>query len=95
MKTKLLKSLLTIACLLCSIGVYAHDFEVDGIYYNITSETDQTVEVTFRGDFNDSYSNEYTGTIEILATTIEPPTHVKFLPTLASFLAFLKSMCYD
>ena len=63
MKTTFLKSLFTIAYLLCSIGVYAHDFEEDGIYYNILSSTE--VEVTFRGDSYNSYSNEYTGTVEI------------------------------
>ena len=40
---------LTAAMLLCSIVVSAHDLEVDGIYYNITSSTDMTVEVTYRG----------------------------------------------
>ena len=41
--------LTTIAVLLCSVWTKAHDFEVDGIYYNITSETDLTVEVTYKG----------------------------------------------
>ena len=62
MKINILKPLLTIACLLCSIGVYAHDFEVDGIYYKKYSKT---VEVTFRGSYYDSYNNEYTGSIVI------------------------------
>ena len=35
-----------IALLLCSISASAHDFEVDGIYYNILSAADRTVEVT-------------------------------------------------
>ena len=65
MTPKLLKSLLAIVCLLCSIGVYAEDFEVDGIYYNITSSTDKTVGVTFRGGKYNSYDNEYTGSIVI------------------------------
>lgn len=44
------KFLLTsIALLLCSITISAHDFEVDGIYYNITPSTDNTVEVTHKG----------------------------------------------
>ena len=59
MKTKLLKSLLVIVCLLCSIGVYAYNFEVVGIYYNITDRIYKTVEVT------DNYDNEYTGAIVI------------------------------
>lgn len=32
MKTKVIKTLLTIACLLCSMQMSAYDFEVDGIY---------------------------------------------------------------
>ena len=58
--------LLTIAMLLCSLTASAHDFEVDGIYYDITSST--TVEVTYQGDGYDSYSNEYTGAVIIPAT---------------------------
>lgn len=41
----------------------AHDFEVDGIYYNITSEEAKTAEVTFKGDsywVHDEYSNSVT-----------------------------------
>lgn len=57
--------LLTVAALLCSMSASAHDFEVDGIYYNIKSSTDMTVEVTFRGDSYSSYSNEYTGSVTI------------------------------
>ena len=51
--------LTTIAVLLCSITAGAHDFEVDGIFYNITSSTDKTVEVTYKGSASDSYSDEY------------------------------------
>ena len=63
MKTNFLKSLLSIVCLLCSIGVYAHDFEVDGIYYNITDDTNKTVTVTYKVNSYDSYDNEYSGTV--------------------------------
>ena len=48
----------------------AHDFEVDGIYYNITSETDLTVEVTYRGDDYYSYSNEYSKAVTIPPSVI-------------------------
>ena len=58
--------LLTVAALLGSISAYAHDFEMDGIYYNITS--DATVEVTFRGSAYDIYDNEYSGDIIIPST---------------------------
>ena len=57
-----MKSLvLAVMGLLCSMSVSAHDFEVDGIYYNITSQADKTVAVTYGGDFSVSYSNEYSG----------------------------------
>ena len=46
-----------------------HDFEVDGIYYNIVSATDLTCEVTFKGDTYDEYSDEYVGAV-VVPTTI-------------------------
>lgn len=52
--------LLMIAVLSCSLVAKAHDFEVDGIYYNITSSTDLTVEVTFQGDGDIKYSGAIT-----------------------------------
>ena len=57
--------LMTIAVLLCSMAVNAHDFEVDGIYYKITSSTNFTVEVTYRGSSYGEYSNEYSGAVTI------------------------------
>ncbi len=54
--------------LLCGITASAHDFEVDGIYYNITSSTDLKVEVTFRGVDYDEYIGEYSGTVTIPST---------------------------
>lgn len=42
----------------------AYDFEVDGIYYNITDATAKTVEVTYKGSSSESY-NEYSGTVTI------------------------------
>ena len=62
---KNLKFLFTTLLLLCSIVVNAHHFEVNGIYYNITDATDKTVEVTYRGNYSYSYSNEYTGRVVI------------------------------
>ena len=59
---KTIKQLLTtIAVLLCSVMAHAYDFYVDGIYYNILSTTDLTVEVTY-GDKN------YSGNIIIPST---------------------------
>ena len=46
----------------------AHDFEVDGIYYVITSSADHTVAVSYRGSDFYSYSDEYTGKVTIPET---------------------------
>ena len=62
---KLKHLLLTAAMLLCSLLASAHDFEVGGIYYNITSNTDLTVAVTYRDDNYASYTDRYSGTVTI------------------------------
>ena len=54
--------------LLCSLAASAHDFSVGGIYYNISSSTNLTVAVTYRGGSYSQYSNEYTGAVTIPAT---------------------------
>lgn len=53
--------LITIVVLLFSITAKAYDFEVDGIYYDILSSEDLTVEVV-------SGNNGYTGDIIIPST---------------------------
>ena len=60
-----MKHLFTSLLLLCATAVTAHDFVVDGIYYNISSSANKAVEVTFRGISYSEHSNEYTGNIEI------------------------------
>ena len=60
--------LITIVALLCSLTASAHDFVVDGIYYNITSSTNLTVGVTYGGSSYSEYSNEYSGTVIIPST---------------------------
>ena len=60
MKHSILRKLMLIAVLLTSSYAFAHDFEVDGIYYNILSETGKTVEVTYKGNSPASYI-EYSG----------------------------------
>ena len=63
---KTIKLLLTIiAVLLCSVMANAHDFEVDGIYYNYLDGNN--VEVTYRGT-NVHYHNGYSGSITIPET---------------------------
>ncbi len=63
MKNKMKTMFATIVVLLCSVTINAHDFEVDGIYYNITSATDLTVAVTYKG--SDHSSAVYSGDIVI------------------------------
>ena len=41
----------------------AHDFVVNGVFYNKTG--DNTVAVTYKGDYINSYSNEYAGDVVI------------------------------
>lgn len=67
MKRILQKTLLAIACLFCSMVASAHDFEVDGIYYDI-SNSYKMVEVTYRGYTSNNYDNEYTGSVVIPET---------------------------
>ncbi|MBQ9077660.1 MAG: leucine-rich repeat protein [Muribaculaceae bacterium] len=60
MKKLLRIPLLLAAMFLTTPPLSAHDFEVDGIYYNVTDETAKTVEVTYRDGIDD-----YTGSINI------------------------------
>ena len=55
------------AMLLCSFTASAHDFEVNGIYYQITSSSNLTVAVTYKGDNWNNYSekDKYIGNISI------------------------------
>ena len=52
--------------LLATTSLWAEDFSVGGIYYNYLDGNN--VEVTYRGSKVDSYSNEYSGSVEIPAT---------------------------
>ena len=58
MKHNYLKHLFTALLLLCTTIASAYDFEVGGIYYNILSEEDKTVEVI-------NGTNRYTGDVVI------------------------------
>ena len=55
-----------------SVFASAHEFEVDGIYYNISSSTNKTCEVTFKG--TDEYENDYAGDIVIPETVTHEGT---------------------
>ena len=57
---------LMLPMLLCiaSLNTSAHNFEVDGIYYNITSAGDMTVAVTYGGGYAD-LGTSYSGNVAI------------------------------
>ena len=44
--------------LMCAIATWAHDFEVDGIYYNILQDKTNEVEVTYQYEWS---SDNYAG----------------------------------
>ena len=58
MKNKLFKLLFTIVCLLSTTGMYAHDFEMNGIYYNIIPDN-KSVQVSCYGDRYSRVPDEY------------------------------------
>ncbi len=66
MKTK--HFLLCCIAVLCCISTFAHDFKVDGIYYNKLGG--DSVAVTYRGSSYNSYNNEYSSSVTI-PTTVE------------------------
>ena len=48
-------------------ALWAHDVEIDGIYYDL-DEIKKTAEVTYRGNYDAEYSNEYSGSVAIPET---------------------------
>lgn len=46
-------------------AIEEQSFEVDGIYYDITSAEEHTVAVTYKGKGYDEYENEYSGNVVI------------------------------
>ena len=64
MKKSLLLLLAALATLVASAQTKV---EIDGIWYNLTSETQQA-EVTYKGSSHDEYSYEYSGSINLPAT---------------------------
>ena len=58
------KHLLLVFAVLLPLLASAHDFEVEGVYYNIVPGTKQA-EVTYQGNRFDEYNDEYFGSITI------------------------------
>ncbi len=63
MKTKLFT---LFVALVCAAQVFAHDFKVDGIYYNLLGG--DSVAVTYGGSDLWDYSDEYFGSVTIPET---------------------------
>ncbi len=61
------KSLLALLLTLCSYSVWAYDFMVDGVCYNITSSSNRTVGVTYTGA-NQGTASDYEGVVTIPET---------------------------
>ena len=60
-----LKTILAALLMLCCTTISAHNFEVDGIFYNILSKENKTVEVTYKGGSYTQHTNEYIGSVVI------------------------------
>ena len=64
MKRKKLLLAMLLSMIACNLS--AHDFEMDGIYYNYNGGSDgASVSVTYKGDHYYNYSNEYSGKVII------------------------------
>ena len=61
------RSFLLLTLLWGALSAWAHDAEVDGIFYNLDN-ADKTATVTFKGDNYDSYKDEYAGDVVIPET---------------------------
>ena len=86
--TKFSRAILAIAIMLCvALPTLAHDFEIGGIYYNYIDQTAKTVEVTYKGNFGNSY-NEYSGSVTI-------PSSVTYSGTTYSVTSIGSAAFYD
>ena len=85
--TKFSRAILAIAIMLCvALPTLAHDFEVDGIYYNFLDKTAKTVKVTYKGNSTGAYSDAYTGNVTIPSSVTYSGT--TFSVTSIGYLAF-------
>ncbi len=65
------RNLFIIIATLFPMLAIAHDFEVDGIYYNVTSEIDLTVEVTSGREYGGLYSGDVTLPEEVMYDNVQ------------------------
>ena len=67
LKGRIKEGLLFLALFASVSTTFAHDANIDGIYYNFDSST-KTASVTYRGSECSSYSDEYSGSVTIPET---------------------------
>lgn len=79
MESKIKKIEIFMAMLWMSISAFAYDFEVDGIYYNITSMADLTVEVTHATTFPHELGNASCHNTTPYSGTLVIPESVNYL----------------
>ena len=70
MKQNLVRAFVTLFIISATVTSKAYDIYVDGIYYDIISEKNRTVEVTVSQPIYDNYKGSYTGHIVIPAKVI-------------------------
>lgn len=61
------KIIIVLICTLMPLASYAHDIEINGIYYNLI-EKGEIAEVTYMGDTPSEYKKEYSGSVTIPST---------------------------
>ena len=61
------KSVLLLSLLWGALSAWAHDVEVNGVFYDLDEEN-RTARVTYQGDSQYSYENEYSGDVVIPET---------------------------
>lgn len=61
------KVIISVMMCIVSLASWAHDIEIDGIFYNLDQQKKEA-EVTFKGNVNGSYNNEYFGAVNIPTT---------------------------
>lgn len=92
MKKLNLKFVMMVLMALFSLHSYAHDFEVDGIYYQFISKKDLTVAVSYRGSNPFEYDNEYTGNITIPSNVAYKGTTYSVISIENQTFAFCKDL---
>ena len=88
-----LQAVIATIMMLIGLSANAHDFEVDGIYYTITSSEDKTVAVSYQDNINDGYNPSYDYTGDIVIPKQVTYNDIEYSVTSIGYAAFLN--CFD